>query len=181
MVVTDDDAFAQKLRLLRNLGFVTPRFRHEVAAYNFRMTGFQAAMGVVQTKKIEGIVAEKRKMAQMYHRYLNDIPGIQLPVEKEWARNVYWMYAIVIKPEFGNRDALIKKLTEAGIETRTFFCPMNQQPFLMEKPDFRHIPCPVADSLWTNGLYLPSTHTLPEASIQYIANTIQQVYQENHR
>jgi perosamine synthetase len=173
MVVTNDDALAQRLRLLRNLGFTTPRFRHEVAGYNFRMTGYQAAMGVTQLRKIESIIEEKRRVAHTYNRYLNNIPGLQLPVELEWARNVYWMYAIAVKPDFGpTRDQLARGLAEAGIETRTFFCPMNQQPCLQSQPGFRDIPCPVADRLWQTGLYLPSTHTLSEEKIQGIAASI---------
>ena len=107
MVLTDNDALAERLRLLRNLGFTTPRFRHEVAGYNFRMTGYQAAMGVTQLDKIEAIIEDKRRVAHTYNRYLNDIPGVQLPVELDWARNVYWMYAITIQPDFGlTRDQL---------------------------------------------------------------------------
>lgn len=182
MVVTDDDALAARLRLFRNLGFTTPRFRHEVAAYNFRMTGYQAAMGLAQLRKIESIIAEKRRVALTYNRYLKDIPGLQSPPEKDWARSVYWMYAVEVKMEFGlTRDDLVKQLAFAGIETRTFFCPMNQQPCLIEIPGFHTEPCPVADTLWTSGLYLPSTHTLSEDSIKYIANTIYQIYQDNHR
>jgi perosamine synthetase len=173
MVVTNDVKLAARLRLLRNLGFTTPRFRHEVLGYNFRMTGFQAAMGVAQLNKIERIIAEKRRVAHTYNRYLNDIPGLQLPVELEWAHNVYWMYAITVKPDFGlTRDQLVAKLEEAGIETRTFFCPMNQQPCLKEIPGFRSEPLPVADELWNTGLYLPSTHTLTEATIKIITDAI---------
>jgi perosamine synthetase len=174
MVVTNNDSLAERLRLLRNLGFTIPRFRHDIAAYNFRMTGYQAAMGLVQLRKIEGIINEKRRVAHTYNRYLNDIPGLQLPPEMEWAMNVYWMYGIVVRPEFGlSRDDLVRALADAGIETRTFFCPMNQQPCLLNLPDFKPIPCPVADSLWTSGLYLPSTHTLPESTIAHVASVIQ--------
>ena len=173
MVVTNNEVFAEQLRLLRNLAFTTPRFRHEALGYNFRMTGYQAAMGVAQLNKIEQIIEEKRRVAHTYHRYLGDIPGLQLPVELEWARNVYWMYAITVNPEFGlTRDQLAQKLAQAGIETRTFFCPMNQQPCLQEIPGFRSGPLPVADKLWETGLYLPSTHTLDEESIHKIANII---------
>src|ERR1700676_301410 len=52
MVTTNNAALAERLRLLRNLGFTKPRFRHEVAGYNFRLTAYQAAMGVVQVKKL---------------------------------------------------------------------------------------------------------------------------------
>lgn len=174
MVVTNDEKLAERLRLLRNLGFTTPRFRHEVLAYNFRMTGYQAAMGVAQLNKIEPIIEAKRRVAHTYNRYLSDIPGLQLPVELDWARNVYWMYALTVKQDFGTtRDQLAVTLAESGIETRTFFCPMNQQPCLQEIPGFRSAPLPVADDLWATGLYLPSTHTLTESTIRIIADVIQ--------
>jgi perosamine synthetase len=177
MVVTDNKELAGRLRLLRNLGFTTPRFRHEVLAYNFRMTGYQAAMGVAQLNKIEEIISEKRRVAQTYNRYLSDVPGLQLPVEMDWARNVYWMYALTVKPDFGlSRDQLVGELAEEGIETRTFFCPMNQQPCLQDIPGFRTNPLLVADSLWDSGLYLPSTHTLTEEKISYIADVVHGLY-----
>ncbi|MCC7119852.1 MAG: DegT/DnrJ/EryC1/StrS family aminotransferase [Anaerolineales bacterium] len=176
MVVTNNRQLADRLRLLRNLGFTTPRFRHEVLAYNFRMTGYQAAMGVAQLNQIERIIEEKRRVAQTYSRYLSDTPGLHLPVELDWARNVYWMYALTLDPEFGlSRDQLAAKLADAGVETRTFFCPMNQQPSLREIPGFRAEPLPVADALWTSGLYLPSTHTLTEDTIRNIADLIHQI------
>lgn len=180
MVVTNDDALAERLRLLRNLGFTTPRFRHEVAGYNYRMTAYQAAMGVEQLRKIETILEEKRRVAHTYSKYLEEIPGLQLPVELDWARNVYWMYAIVVKPEFGmTRDELVNELKEAGINTRTFFCPMNQQPCLLERPDFRPVPCPVADRIWTSGLYLPSTYTLDETTIRSIVEVINKIREKS--
>lgn len=173
MVVTNDDKLADRLRLLRNLGFTMPRFRHEVLGYNFRMTGYQAAMGIAQLGKIERIIEEKRRVAHTYTRYLNDISGLQLPTELEWARNVYWMYAVVVKSELGvTRDQLAAHLASAGIETRTFFCPMNQQPCLQTISGFRATPLPVADGLWKTGLYLPSTHTLTEDTIRGIADAI---------
>jgi perosamine synthetase len=174
MVVTNNESLADQLRLLRNLAFTKPRFRHEVAGYNFRMTGYQAAMGLAQLRKIDHIVSEKRRVAQTYNRYLQDIPGLQLPAELDWALNVYWMYAVVVKPEFSlTRDQLAEALLADKIETRTFFCPMNQQPCLQSLPGFRKISCPVADRLWETGLYLPSSWNLPERTIKQIAGSIQ--------
>jgi perosamine synthetase len=173
MVTTNNKDLAERLRLLRNLAFTKPRFRHEEAGFNFRMTGYQAAMGLVQFRKIEHIISEKRRVAHTYNHFLKDIDGLQLPHEADWARNVYWMYAVVVQPEFGiTRDELMDQLRGAGIDTRTFFCPMNQQPCLLERPGFRAVPCPVADGLWENGLYLPSTYTLSEAVIEQIADVV---------
>jgi len=173
MVTTNDEQLAERLRLLRNLAFTKPRFRHEALGFNFRMTGFQAAMGSAQFAKIDRIVAEKRRVAHTYNEFLRDVEGLQLPHEAEWARNVYWMYAVVVQPEFGiSRDELMKRLREADIDSRTFFCPMSQQPCLQALPEFRAVPCPVADSLWENGLYLPSTYSLSEEVIKQIADVV---------
>jgi len=174
MVTTNNEALAKRLRLLQNLAFTTPRFRHEFAGYNYRMTGYQAAMGLAQCKKIERIIAEKRRVAHAYNRYLCKLRGLQLPAELEWARNVYWMYAIAVKPEFGiSRDQLMASLRNDGIETRTFFCPMNLQPCLRSQPGFRETQCPVAERLWQTGLYLPSSYTLTEDTIKLIAGSIE--------
>jgi perosamine synthetase len=173
MVVTNDDALADRLRLLRNLAFTTPRFRHEYAGYNFRMTGYQAAMGLAQLHKIDRIIDEKRRIASTYSQLLKNVGGLQLPVELEWAKNVYWMYALVVTPEFSlSRNELADRLMSVGIETRTFFCPMNQQPCLETIPGFRATPCPVADNLWERGLYLPSACSLTEEQLFFIAGEI---------
>jgi perosamine synthetase len=174
MITTKDEALAERLRLLRNLAFTKPRFRHEIAGHNFRMTGYQAAMGLAQFHKIDKIITEKRRVAHTYNRFLSNIKGLQLPHEANWAFNVYWMYAVVVKPAFGMiRDQLADFLRHESIDTRTFFCPMNQQPFLREQDGFRDVPCPVADSLWENGLYLPSSYTLQEDIIKKISLIIE--------
>lgn len=173
MIVTDQHDVSQKLRLLRNLAFGEPRFYHELAGYNFRMTGYQAAMGCVQVPKIEQIISKKRENAFLYNKYLRQIPGLILPTEIDWGRHVYWMYAIEITPEFGlSRDMLSNFLMKQGIETRTFFCPMNLQPFLRNQPGYKAVPCPVAERLWKCGLYLPSSANLDESVIVRICETI---------
>ncbi len=176
LIVTNDKDLAESLRLLRNLAFTQPRFMHYEAGFNFRMTGFQAALGRAQLNKIDHIIAEKRRVAHTYMRHLENIPGLQLPTEMEWAFNVFWMFAVVVTPEFGiSRDQLIQGLSMEEIQTRTFFCPMNQQPLLKSIPGFQEILCPVADALWENGLYLPSSWNLKEETIKYIAESIQKV------
>lgn len=173
MVVTNDAKLAERLRLLRNLGFGKPRFYHEVPAYNFRMTGLQAALGLAQLAKVERFIADKRRVAALYNEYLANIGGLQLPPELPGALNVYWMYAVVVKPEFGKtRDELAAILAEQGIETRTFFCPMNMQPFLKTQAGHRDIACPVAEDLWKRGFYLPSANQLTEADVARVSQVI---------
>jgi perosamine synthetase len=182
MVVTNNADLADRLRLLRNLGFTKPRFRHEVAGFNFRMTAFQAAMGVVQVAKLPAVIDAKRRMASAYTQALAPIPGLQLPAQAPWAEHVYWMYGLVVGTEFGmNRDALAAALAAQGVETRTFFCPMNDQPCLASRPPRRNPPTPVADRLWRDGLYLPSSHTLGDEQIRFIAAAIAELQQSGAR
>jgi perosamine synthetase len=175
MITTNNREFAEQLRLLRNLAFTEPRFRHELAGFNFRMPGYVAALGLAQFRKIEHIIEEKRRVARSYTEKLKDVPGLQLPVEKSWARNVYWMYGVVVNSDYGiSRDTLVEVLDERGIQSRTFFCPMNQQPVLKDLAGFRELPCPVADKLWETGLYLPSAWNLSEKDIIAVADAMRQ-------
>jgi perosamine synthetase len=173
MVTTNDDELASRLRLLRNLAFTEPRFRHQELGYNFRMTGYQAAMGLSQLRRIEQVIAAKRHLAARYNRALADVKGLQLPVELEWARNVYWMYAVVVNDDFGmTRDQLAGRLRSAGVDTRTFFCPMDLQPCLQRIPDVALASCPVADRLWETGLYLPSNPALTDDQVEFVAEQV---------
>ena len=100
MVLTDDPELADKLRSLRNLCFQpSRRFHHEELGFNFRLTNLQAALGLAQLERIEEIIARKRWMGQEYNRRLKDAAGLQLPVEEPWAKNVYWMYGVVLSDQ----------------------------------------------------------------------------------
>lgn len=173
MVTTSDAELAERLRLLRNLAFQTPRFLHAEAGFNYRMTGMQAALGLVQLGKIESLVAAKRRVAHAYDELLAGIPGLRTPVEADWARNVYWMYVIEVDEPFPlTRDELRERLLGAGVDTRTHFCPMNLQPALARQPGFRSVSCPVAERLWRTGMYLPSSTTLDDGAIATVAGAI---------
>lgn len=172
MVLTDDDRLAEKLRSLRNLAFGEPRFVHLEAGFNFRMTGYQAAMGRVQLGRIEAIIEQKRRVAHAYDRLLADVGGVRTPVEAEWARNVYWMYTILLEDFELSRDELMARLAERGIGSRTHFYPMSLQPFLQAQAGYRPVECPVAERLWKHGMYLPSSPGLTEAEIESVVEAI---------
>ena len=179
MVTTDDDGLAERVRLLRNLAFTKPRFRHEQAGFNFRMTGLQAALGVAQLGQIDEIIGRKREIARLYNKHLAATPGLKLPAEQPWAENVYWMYAVVVDTGFGvSRDQLAKRLRADGIDTRTFFCPMNLQP-CFSTARTSQIACPVAERLWNSGLYLPSSLNLTEDTISHICSRVRAAQSPN--
>jgi perosamine synthetase len=160
MVLCHDATLAKKLRLLRDQGFQDPRFVHEVMGFNYRMTNIQAAIGVAQTEMVDDKVARKRFIGATYNELLAGTPYFTLPYEEPWAKNVYWMYGILIEDSFGvARDDLMKKLKEKGVDTRAFFCGMHLQPVFKGTDErFPDITgeYPVSADLWKRGLYLPS-------------------------
>ncbi len=176
MVLCRDRKIADKLALLRNQGFQEPRFVHEVMGYNYRMTNIQAAMGVAQVEMIEDKISRKRFIGETYNELLKDVPDLTLPYEESWAKNVYWMYGILIDPGFGRaKDELMALLAEKGVDTRSFFCPMSLQPLFKGSDErFPEIDgaYPVSVDLWNRGLYLPSGLGLGRSQMEYVSEKL---------
>src|SRR5207245_6260905 len=177
MIVTDDAKLAETFRSLRNLCFQPQRrFYHERLGYNFRLTNIQAALGLGQVERMEAIVARKRWLGQEYTRRLANIPGLELPVEEPWARNVYWMYGLVLAEETGlDATQFAQRLREKGVETRPFFLGMHEQPVFHERGLFVEERYPVAERLARQGLYLPSGLALSEAQLEHVCQAVREV------
>ena len=174
MIVTDDDALAERLRSLRNLGFrAERRFHHEMLGFNFRLTNLQAALGVAQLERIDEIVARKRELAALYTERLSGIEGLTLPAEKPWARSVFWMYGLLVDEGTGlDATALAERLGERGIETRPFFLGMHEEPALHRLGLFSDERYPVAERLARQGLYLPSGLALTDEQVETVCAAV---------
>lgn len=177
MVLTDDAALADRARSLRNLCFQpNRRFYHEELGFNFRLTNLQAALGVAQLEKIDEIVARKRWMGQTYNRLLKDIDGLELPPEEPWARNVYWMYGVVLSEKIGmDASQFAQRLRQREIETRPFFLGMHEQPVLHKRGLFVEESYPVAERLARRGLYLPSGLALTGEQLTVVCEAVREV------
>ncbi|HYB03114.1 MAG TPA: DegT/DnrJ/EryC1/StrS family aminotransferase [Nitrososphaerales archaeon] len=174
MVVTDDEQYRKKAKTLSNLAFSdAARYRHEYLGFNYRLSNVLAALGCSQLSRIEELVSTKRWMGERYNSLLRGIDSLQTPVEKSWAKNVYWMYGIVLKESFGmTRDELRNFLSQKGIETRAFFYPMHLQPAFNNKGLFLGEHYPVSEKLSNHGLYLPSGLTITNEEITYVTDCI---------
>jgi perosamine synthetase len=174
MITTNREDVARLAWNLRDHAFSTDRhFWHKFVGFNYRMTNLQAAIGLAQTEQLETFVAARRAHAAQYTRLLKEIPGIVTPPEAAWARNVYWMYGILLDKEFGlSRDELRARLARRGIETRTFFIPMHCQPIYFDQ--YRGQRYPVAEDLCRRGLYLPSASSLTPDDIEVVVESIRE-------
>ncbi|MDI6886488.1 MAG: DegT/DnrJ/EryC1/StrS family aminotransferase, partial [archaeon] len=136
--------------------------------------------GLAQFERIDELVERRRKNAYLYNSLLRDVDGIRLPPEKEWAKNVYWMYAILVEDEFEiTRDKLMEELEKKGIETRTFFIPMHEQSVFRNMGLFKGESYPVAEMLSRKGMYLPSSSGLKEEEIKHICAVVKDIKEES--
>jgi len=173
MIVTDDDSLAKKTRALKDLAHMPERrFWHDEVGYNYRMTNLQAACGLGQLESIEEFLAHKRWITAEYEKRLGKVKGLRLPVTKDYAKNVYWMYSVLVTNDFPlTRDALRAALKEKGVDTRDFFPSSARQP-IIQKLYHTQERFPVSERIAECGLYLPSGLALTQEQIEYVCDCI---------
>ena len=144
------------------------RFWFPVVGYNYRMTNIQAAIGLAQMERLEWFIERRREVAAWYDEALQGLP-VQVACEASWAKNVYWLYSIIVD-EGVDRDRLMLELNEEGIETRPFFYPMHEMPpYFQEDGDVKF---PVTTSLAARGLNLPSSARITREDVEFIAGAL---------
>lgn len=173
MVVTYDKNLMKKIKMLRDHGQDSNRrYYHSVIGFNYRLTNIQAALGLAQLERVEEFIKKKRAIARRYTQLFSSVSGIRTPIEKEWARSVFWMYAISVDKKFPKtRDQLMNFLTKKGVETRPFFIPLHELPM---HPTSYSFPC--TTSLSHSGLFLPSGVTLKEREIELVVSYIKKIH-----
>jgi perosamine synthetase len=115
-------------------------------------------------------------MGQEYTRWLKDIDVLQLPIEEPWAKNVYWMYGVVLSEQTGMDAAeFARQLDEKSVQTRPFFLGMHEQPVFRNRGLFRGESYPVAERLARQGLYLPSGVALTEEQLGMVVKAVREV------
>jgi perosamine synthetase len=172
MVVTDDDALAARVRLLRGQGMDAElRYWFPVIGYNYRMMNIPAAIGLAQLEQAEWHMRRRREVANTYLQLLRDVPGLRWQAENERARHAYWMFTVILGDEIpAKRDEVMRRLGERGIETRPVFYPLHILPPYREAA--RDGEFPVADGLAWRGISLPTWAGLSDDNLNYVCEQL---------
>jgi len=180
MITTNSPHLAKRAQMLKGLAFGEHnKFMHQDVGFNYRMSNIQAALGCAQLEKIEKIIAAKRYMATYYQERLSGIPGLQLPIEKDYARNVYWMYHMVLTGHLaGRRSDILLGLAKKGVETREGFIPANLQEIFIKQGFASPKDCPLASAIAYDSFYIPSGSTLTDDELDYVSTQVRQVLEE---
>ena len=170
MITTNNEEYAEKLRMLRNHGMDAP-YHHVMLGYNYRMTEMQAAFGLVQLEKLEYILERKNEMARFYNSELEKIPDITIPFIAPYiTRHGYYLYTI----KTPQQSTLMKRLAEKGIDTKIYFPPVHLQPYYRIL-GFKEGLLPITESVAKEVVSLPLRPTLSNQDAKHIVDTVKEV------
>lgn len=169
IVVTDNDEIAKKIKLIRNQGRPNAgTFLHPSLGMNFRLTEFQAALGLHQLISISTEIGERLLRYEKYFELLKDNKNISFMSIDKSSELVPFRFPILSD----RRGLLMKKLEDSGIQTRGFFVPMHLQPELKK---YASGSLPAAEELSKKGLCLPIHCSIGDDEIKKIAGIINEI------
>jgi dTDP-4-amino-4,6-dideoxygalactose transaminase len=156
-ITTNDDQLARKLRALRNHGLdpeaSSPEFI--MPGFNYRMTEFQAAFGSSQMKKLDRIIAARRRLAHHYDSLLENDP-VLTPAVPSQSFHVYQSYVTLLPEQAAPRRAeIIRQLKEQGIETNIGTWHMPLTTYFRTRYGYRAGDFPASEDVFARALTLP--------------------------
>jgi perosamine synthetase len=183
MLTTNDPGLNENLRLLRHHGMDLPdTARHEsskvifekylMTGFNYRMTDVQAALGIVQLRRLDSILAGRRRLASVYSNALKDLAGLRTLTEPSYARTNWQSYIISIENSSAQRPVM-QGLLDRGISTRRgVMCAHLEEPYAAAWP----AGClPHSEAARDRGIILPLYPSMPEADLRKVVSSLREV------
>src|SRR6266496_4232931 len=162
-VVTDDTDLAEKIRVLRDHG-QSRKYHHTLIGWNCRMDGIQAAVLSVKLRYLEQANLLRRQRASLYNEAFAGIDDIATPVEADYARHVYHIYAVRVQ----ERDEIRRFLEAKGIGCGVHYpIPIHLQE-AWRNLGYSEGSFPIAENLAKEFLSLPMFPELAEEQIEYV-------------
>ncbi len=173
LIVTDDKGIADKVRALRNHG-ISDKNDFIYAGLNYRMTDFQAAIGLAQMGNIEKAIENRIEMARIYDKLLENCDHIRIPDILAFRKNVYQTYHILLDERI-DRDKLILNLYDNGVQTNFGAHALHCLTYFREKYGYEDNDFPVAEQAYKKGLALPIGDHLKNEDIEFIAEILKRI------
>ncbi|MEV6343187.1 DegT/DnrJ/EryC1/StrS family aminotransferase [Actinoplanes sp. NPDC051851] len=183
MLTLDDADQAVRLRRLREHGMnVSAADRHASSqpvleayletAYNYRMTDIQAAVGLVQLGRLEGLVAQRRSLAARYHELLSGLDGL-LPVrDPAYGTTNYQSFWVLLDGFPVGRDEVLAELATRGVSARRGIMAAHLEPAYAGVTTG---PLPVTERITRESLILPLHHKVTEDDQEYIVGILREL------
>ncbi len=172
MLLTDDPQIASHVRYLATQARQpVVHYEHTDIGYNYRMSNLLAALGRAQLSRLDGMIAKRREMRDLYKRLFQGVTGVEIFGAEEDCEDNVWLTSILVDADVAGwaPSELSATLAADNIETRPLWKPMHRQPVFSKH---RGIITGASDSLFRRGLTLPSGSVLSPEMRDKIAVTI---------
>ena len=182
MITTNNPAYAERLRLLRQHGMnLSDTARHNarkvvieeypILGYNYRLTDLQAAVGIEQMKRLDALVRGRVELANRYNRLLSGYKWLQPPYVPSYADPNFQSYAVSLKEGFApRRDQLWQALLDAGVAAkRGIMAAHREQSYTAS---YGHQTLPLTEQASDNSLLLPLFPQMTTAEQDYIVEAL---------
>lgn len=170
MVVTNREDIAREAKLLRDQAKVSGLNRHEVIGNNWRMTEFQAIVGLAQLARLDEFIMERRRIARTYDAMFRGSPHVTPAVVPPGAAPNYYKYVLFV--EAGKALAITQRLrAEFGVSLGgpVYDIPCHRQPVFAHD---NHDPLPMAEDLCPRHICPPIYPSLSDDDASYVAECL---------
>ena len=176
MIITNNDNIADLCRSMRSQGRAITGLwlYHERLGYNYRMSEVNAAIGIIQMRRLDEIIAKRNKVAKIYNEKLKDVKGVTIPYLNSKVTNMSWFVYVIRLDDHIDRNKMIDYLTENGIACKPYFTPIHLQPYMKELFGFKEGDFIVTEKVGNSTIALPFYNNLNEEEIDYVVEKIKE-------
>jgi len=174
MITTYNEKYYKNAHLFRQHGQdENKRYEYFGLGYNYRMMDLQAAIALVQIKRLDSITNKRQKNAHIYSKFLSNIPGFITPYIAPNVKHVFHQYTIRLTQDFkGSRVQFIDYLNKKGIGAGIYYpTPLHLVPHIA-KFGYQEGDFPISELLAKQVLSIPVHPLLSRKALHYIIDTI---------
>ena len=144
--------------------------------FNYRMTDIQAAVGLVQLKKLDSLNARRLEIANKYTQGLQGISGLRLPFVSPDVKHVFHVYTVMVEPGFSmnKEDFMWALYTQKQIKVWSHYVPIHLSTVYRNRGHHEG-ECPVSEKMYQRYVSIPIHPRMTEASIQYVIESIREL------
>jgi perosamine synthetase len=172
IVVTNDAAVKERIDSERNQGRAPDMgwLDHDRLGFNYRLSDIACAIGIEQLKRLDGMLAQRARVAALYTDALSGFEDLGLPPGRD-----SWFVYVVQVPRGTDRDETIRALREAGIASKPYLPAIHLFSFYRERFGYREGQFPVAEDIGARSIALPFFPQMTEGQVARVAEALSRV------
>jgi perosamine synthetase len=176
MVTLGEAAMKERIDSERNQGRAPDMgwLDHDRLGFNYRLTDIACAIGLVQLRRLDGMLADRARVASWYREALADVDGLELPCPDAGGDRRGWFVFVVQVPHGRERDEVIRALRAAGVQCKPYLPAIHLMSFYRERFGHREGEFPVCEDVAARALALPFFPAMTEGQVARVAAALRE-------